>query len=45
MEYPVIYLTADAMISSLGFSTGECREQMLRYQSGVQPIRDFAALF
>lgn len=40
MEYPVIYLTADAMISSLGFSTGECREQMLRYQSGVQPIRD-----
>jgi 3-oxoacyl-(acyl-carrier-protein) synthase len=40
MEHPVIYLTAEAMISSLGFSTGECWEQMLRYQSGVQPLRD-----
>ncbi|NLX67033.1 MAG: beta-ACP synthase [Bacteroidales bacterium] len=40
MEYPVIYLTADAMISSLGFSTGECREEMLRYQSGLHPICD-----
>lgn len=40
MEYPVIYLTADVMISSLGFSTGECWERMLQYQSGVQPIPD-----
>lgn len=40
MAHPEIYLTADAMISSLGFSTGECREQMLQYQSGVQPIHD-----
>lgn len=40
MVYPVIYLTADAMVSSLGFSTGECREQILRYQSGVRPVDD-----
>lgn len=40
MEYPVIYLTADAMISSLGFSSGEYRERMLQYQSGVQPVHD-----
>lgn len=40
MEHPVIYLTADAMISSLGFSTGECRERMFQYQSGVHPICD-----
>ncbi|WP_019538774.1 beta-ketoacyl-[acyl-carrier-protein] synthase family protein [Proteiniphilum acetatigenes] len=40
MEHPVIYLTADALISSLGFSSGECRERMFKYQSGVQPIRD-----
>ena len=40
MEHPVIYLTADAMICALGFSTTECRERMLQYQSGVQPIHD-----
>lgn len=40
MEHPVIYLTADAMISSLGFSTGECRERMFQYQSGVRLVSD-----
>lgn len=36
----MIYLTADAVISSLGFTTDECWEQMLQYQSGVKSIDD-----
>lgn len=40
VEYPVIYLTADAMVSSLGFTTDECLDAVCRYQSGVRPIND-----
>ncbi len=40
MEHPLIYLTADNVICSLGFSTNACWEQMLRRQSGVRLQKD-----
>lgn len=35
VEYPIVYITADAIVSSLGFSTEACWSKMIDYQSGI----------
>ncbi len=41
MEHPVkIYITADTIISSLGFTTGENMDHIRNYQTGISQIND-----
>lgn len=44
MEYPVsacpVYIVADSIISSLGFTTRQNLEAMLNYQSGITQVTD-----
>lgn len=41
MEYPVnIYLTADTIISALGFSTEENMHAIREYRTGIRPVDD-----
>lgn len=45
MEYPIVYLTADTVLSSLGFSTETCWRNMLDYQSGISNTDDKSYYF